>query len=150
MQSVTKVRHIPQGYHSVTPYLIVDGASKLIEFTKKAFNAEQRDFVPGADGKIAHAEVKIGDSIVMLADSSPQYKSIPSMLYVYVEDVDSVYKKALAAGGTSVEEPNTKFYGDRNAAVRDEFGNHWGIATHVEDVPPDEMQRRIQANMHKQ
>jgi PhnB protein len=144
MQSVTaKVKPIPPGYHSVTPYLIVDGAPKLIDFLKDTFKAEQRDFVKGPDGRIAHAEVKIGDSIVMLSDATAEFKPIQSQLYVYVDDVDTVYKQALEAGATIVREPKNQFYGDRNASVKDPTGNVWGIATHVEDVPPDEMMRRM-------
>jgi len=148
MQSVTKVKHIPQGYHSVSPYLVVDGAAKLIDFVKQTFNAAESARMDGPQGHISHAEVKIGDSIIMLSDSTPEYKAMPAMLYVYVEDVDAVYKKALQAGATSVSEPKNQFYGDRSAGVKDPLGNHWGIATHVEEVPPEEMQRRMkeQAN----
>ncbi len=146
MQSVTKVRAIPEGYHSVTPSLIVDGAPRLIDFLKRTFNAVEKERMNRPDGKVAHAEVKIGDSIIMIGDPTPEYKSSFSWLYVYVEDVDTVYKRALTAGGTSVSEPKNQFYGDRNATVRDPTGNHWGIATHVEDVPPDEMRRRVKAN----
>jgi PhnB protein len=148
MQSVTKVKHIPQGYHSVSPYLVVDGAARLIDFVKQTFNAVENARMNGPEGRISHAEVKIGDSIIMLSDSTPEYKAMPAMLYVYVEDVDAVYKKALQAGATSVSEPKNQFYGDRSAGVKDPLGNQWGIATHVEEVPPEEMQRRMkeQAN----
>ncbi len=145
MESVTKIRHIPQGYNSVTPYLIVDGASRLIEFVKSTFNAEERARMDGPQGRIMHAELKIGDSIIMLSDSTPEFRAMASMLYVYVEDVDVVYKKALQAGGTSVSEPKNQFYGDRSAGVRDPLGNHWGIATHFEEVSPEEMRKRMAA-----
>lgn len=146
MQSVTtKVKPIPAGYHSVTPYLIVEGAPKLIDFLKHTFNAEESARVKGPDGRVAHAEVKVGDSMVMLSDPTPEYKPIESQLYVYVDDIDAAYKRALEAGATSVREPKNQFYGDRNASVKDPTGNVWGIATHVEDVPPDEMQRRMKA-----
>ncbi len=143
MQSVTKVRPIPQGYHSVSPYLVVDGAAKLIDFVKHTFDAVENARMEGPQGRISHAEVKIGDSIVMLSDSTPEYKAMPSMLYVYIDDVDAVYKRALQAGGTSVSEPKNQFYGDRSAGVRDPLGNHWGIATNIEEVSPEEMQRRM-------
>jgi PhnB protein len=139
------VKPIPEGYNTVTPYLIVEGAQKLIDFLKQGFDAAERFSMPGPLGKIGHAEVQIGNSVVMLADASPRWKSTKTMLYLYVEDVDAVYKKAVAAGGKSVMEPANQFYGDRSAGVEDAFGNHWGIATHVEDVPPDELERRAEA-----
>ena len=144
MQSVTtKVKPIPVGYHSVTPYLIVEGAPKLIAFLKHTFNAEEATRMNGPDGRVAHAEVKIGDSFVMLSDATGEYKPVESQLYVYVDDIDLTYKRALEAGATSVREPKNQFYGDRSASVRDPTGNIWGIATHVEDVSPEEMQRRM-------
>ncbi len=148
MQSVTKVKHIPQGYHPVSPYLVVDGAARLMDFVKRTFNAAENARMDGPQGRISHAEMKIGDSIIMLSDSTPEYKAMPAMLYVYVEDVDAVYQKALQAGATSVSEPKNQFYGDRSAGVKDPLGNHWGIATHIEEVSPEEMQRRMkeQAN----
>jgi PhnB protein len=139
------VKPIPEGYHTVTPYLIVEGAQKLIDFLKQGFDAAERFSMPGPDGKIGHAEVQIGNSVVMLADASPRWKSTKTMLYLYVEDVDAVYKKAVAAGGKAVMEPANQFYGDRSAGVEDAFGNYWGIATHVEDVPMDELERRAEA-----
>ena len=145
MQSVTRVKPVPQGYHTVTPYLIVDGASRLIDFLKQSFNAEQRDLMKTPDGRISHAEVKIGDSIIMLSDPNQEFKAMPSMTYLYLEDVDAAYKRALQAGANSVKPPTNQFYGDRNATVRDPTGNIWGIATHVEDISPEEMQKRIKA-----
>jgi uncharacterized glyoxalase superfamily protein PhnB len=139
------VKPIPEGYHTVTPYLIVEDAQKLIDFLKQGFGAKERFSMPGPDGKIGHAEMQIGNSVVMLADASPRWKPTKTMLYLYVEDTDAVYKKALAAGGKSVLEPTNQFYGDRSAGVEDAFGNHWGIATHVEDVPMDELERRAEA-----
>jgi uncharacterized glyoxalase superfamily protein PhnB len=144
------VKPIPDGYHTVTPYLIVEGAQKLIDFLKQGFGAKETFSMPGPDGKIGHAEVKIGNSMVMLADANPRWKPTKTMLYLYVEDVDAVYKKAVAAGGKSVMEPTNQFYGDRSAGVEDAFGNHWGIATHVEDVPMDELERRAQAFQKQQ
>ena len=144
------VKPIPDGYHTVTPYLIVEGAQKLIDFLKQGFGAKERFSMSGPEGKIGHAELQIGNSIVMLADASPRWKPTKTMIYLYVEDIDAVYKKAVAAGGKSVMEPANQFYGDRSAGVEDAFGNHWGIATHVEDVPMDEIERRAQAFQKQQ
>jgi PhnB protein len=138
------VNPIPEGYHSVTPYLIVDGAAALLEFVTKTFGAEERVRMDTPDGKIGHAEVSIGDSIVMIADAptSDQGAHMPGVLHLYVDDADKTYRRAIEAGATSLREPADQFYGDRMAGVEDSLGNHWWIATHVEDVPPDEMARR--------
>jgi PhnB protein len=139
------VKPIPEGYHSVTPYLIVDGAGALIDFMKQAFDAEETVRMDTPDGKIGHAEFRIGDSIVMLADSATSdWDAMPATVVVYVEDVDKTYRRALEAGGTSVRDVADQFYGDRAGGVRDSVGNHWWIHTHVEDVPPEEMARRAQ------
>lgn len=151
MQSVTtKVKPIPAGHHSVTPYLVVEGASKLIDFLKRTFNAEETVRMNGPDGRVAHAEVKIGDSIIMMSDATTEFKPVESQLYVYVDDIDDTYKRALQAGASIVRELKNQFYGDRSASVKDPLGNIWGIATHVEDVPPDEMQRRIKEGLATQ
>jgi PhnB protein len=138
-----KVKPVPEGFHTVTPYLVVDGAEKVIRFAKEAFGAEAV-FEPmtGPDGKIMHAELKIGDSIVMISDASERAKATSDMLYVYVPNVDAVYQKALKAGATSEMEPSDQFYGDRSGGVRDPAGNRWHIATHVEDVSPAELKKR--------
>jgi len=138
------VKPIPDGYHAVTPYLIVEGADKLIDFMEVAFGAVERMRMPGPGGVVGHAEMQIGDSVVMHADSAGAENKVtfPAMIHLYVEDTDGAYKAALAAGATSDREPADQFYGDRNAGVRDPFGNLWFISTHVEDVPPDEMERR--------
>jgi len=144
MQSITsKVNPIPQGYGTVTPYLIVDGVSKLIDFLKETFHAEERARINDKEDHVGHAEIKIGNSIVMMADSTAQYRSIPSQLYVYVDNVDYTYERAMKAGGTSEQEPTTQFYGDRTAAVKDPTGNVWWIAAHVEDISPQEMDKRM-------
>jgi PhnB protein len=135
----------PDGYHSVTPYLIVPGASDFIEFTKQAFGAEEKERF-GPPGKIMHAEVRIGDSIIMLSDGSPDFEPTRSSIHLYVDDVDSMYERALRAGGESLREPADQFYGDRSAGIKDRFGNQWWLATHIEDVSPEEMERR-QATM---
>jgi PhnB protein len=140
------VKPIPDQYHSVQPYLVVDGAQQLIEFLKGTFDVEDRGVMPRPDGKVGHAEVKLGDSIIMLADSGGpnNAKSTSAMVVVYVEDVDKTYRRALEAGAQSIQEPEDQFYGDRSAGVTDAFGNIWYIQTHVEDVSEEEMNRRMQ------
>jgi uncharacterized glyoxalase superfamily protein PhnB len=140
------VKPIPDGYHSVTPYLVVQGAAKLIEFLKKAFGAEEV-FPPmrGPDGAIMHAELRIGDSIVMMGDAGGEFQPMQSMIHLYVGDADAVCKRALQAGATSVRELADQFYGDRSAGVKDLCGNFWWIATHKEDVSPEELARRAAA-----
>jgi uncharacterized glyoxalase superfamily protein PhnB len=144
------VKAIPEGYHTVTPYLVVQGAPKLIDFLKQAFDAQERERMARPDGTIGHAEVKIGDSIVMMSEASEQWKPMPTGIYLYVNDTDAVYKRALQAGATSVMEPANQFYGDRSAGVRDPSGNNWWIATHQEDVAPEELKRRAEAAMQQQ
>ena len=141
------VKAIPQGYHTVTPYLIVDDARAQIEFLQKAFGATKSFSHDGPDGKIAHAEVKVGDSILMIGNAGGKWPARPCNIYLYVENTDDLYKRALAAGAKSVMEPANQFYGDRNAGVEDSNGNQWWIATHVEDVSPDEMERRMSQAM---
>jgi PhnB protein len=139
------IKPIPDGYHTVTPYLTVDGAQKLIDFLKRAFDGKERFCMRGEGEKIMHAEVVIGDSIIMISDETPQWKARSTMLYVYVEDVDAVYKRAVQAGAMSIKEPANQFYGDRSAGVTDPVGNYWGIATHIEDVSPEELAKRSAA-----
>ena len=136
------VKPIPDGYHTVTPFLLVKEAEKVIEFLKRAFGAVESSRHTMPDGSIMHAELRIGDSNVMLAEANEKWPAMPSMLYLYMQDVDSVYKKAVQAGGKSLREPTNEFYGDRSAGVIDPSGNQWWIATHVEDVPEEEMKRR--------
>jgi len=139
------VNPIPEAYGSVTPYLVVEGAEELMGFLQKAFGASIRggDVMRGPDGRIGHAEVEIGDSVVMLADVPPDGETLRAMLVIYVEDCDAIYKKALAAGGESQREPEDQFYGDRTAGVRDKWGNQYYISTHIEDVSAEEMERRV-------
>ena len=134
----------PEGYSTVTPYLIVEDAAEVIDFVSKAFGAQERFRMAGVNGGVGHAEVQLGDSVIMLADSAEAEGNIkmPAMIHLYVEDCDAAYKAALDAGATSQQEPETKFYGDRNAGVTDRFGNIWYLSTHVEDVAPDEMEKR--------
>jgi PhnB protein len=145
------VNAIPAGYPRVTPYLHVNGAAGAIDFYRDILGAEERMRMPGPEGKLGHAELQIGESIVMLADEFPDMdiygpKSIggtPVTLHVYVEDVDAVFDAALAAGATSVRAVENQFYGDRTGQFEDPFGHRWNVATHVEDVAPEEMEKRM-------
>jgi PhnB protein len=135
----------PDGYHSITPSFCVDGAQQFIDFLKQVFDAQDRFTMGGPGGKILHAELSIGDSAIMVGDVMPQWSAKTNSLYVYVDDVDEAYARALKAGATSIRAPENAFYGDRTSSVSDPFGNIWGIATHVEDVPPDELKKRAEA-----
>jgi len=148
-----KVNPIPEGYHSVTPYLIIKGASDAIEFYKKAFGASELFRMAQPDGRVGHAEIRIGDSTIMLADEFPEmgHKGPQTLggsavsLLIYVEDVDAVFAQAVAAGATEDKPVEDKFYGDRGGSLVDPFGHIWHIATHTEDLSPEEMQRRATA-----
>jgi len=144
------VKAIPDGYQRVTPYLCVDGASAAIEFYGKVFGATERMRMPMPDGRVGHAELQIGDSVVMLSDESPEMGmcgpraigGTPVTMSIYVEDVDEVFGQALAAGASELRAVETQFYGDRSGQFEDPFGHRWSVATHVEDVSPEEMGRR--------
>jgi PhnB protein len=146
---------IPEGYHTVTPYLAVDDATEAIEYYTKAFDAKERVRMETPDGKIGHAELEIGDSLVMLSDPFPQASTKPPnelggtsvSVFMYVEDVDAVVKRAVDAGAMVTMEVADQFWGDRFGSVKDPFGHLWSIATHVEDVPPEEMAERAKAAM---
>ncbi len=153
----TNVKAIPEGYHPVTPYLIIRDAARAIDFYKKAFGATEVMRMPAPGGKIGHAEIKIGDWHVMLADESPEMGHLSPQsvggssvsLMIYLENVDEVFKRAVA-GGAKVKQPvEDKFYGDRSGSVEDPFGHLWHISTHIEDVPPEEMEKRAAAYMSK-
>jgi PhnB protein len=134
-EKIMAVKPIPDGYTTVTPYLIVEGAAELINFLKETFGATQRgDVMPAPEGKIGYAELEIGNSVVMISEAQGELKPTTTTLHVYVSDVDATYKHALELGAVSVKEPKNEFYGDRAGNVRDKWGNHWSIATHVEDV----------------
>jgi PhnB protein len=137
----------PKGFHTVTPYLVVDGAPRLIDFLEAVFDAELVEGPAAPGERIGHAEVRIGDSVVMLGDAHGEHKPMQMMLYVYVDDVDITYQRALTAGASVVQPVADQFCGDRGGGVRDPFGNVWWIATHIEDVPPDELQRRARERM---
>jgi uncharacterized glyoxalase superfamily protein PhnB len=139
------INAIPDGYHSVTPMLVVEGAGRLIDFLKQAFGAEQRFLMPMPDGSIGHAELTIGDSVVMVSDATPEWPAVSCSVHLYVQDVDTTHKRAIEAGATSKMEPEDRFYGDRAAAVQDPLGNLWSLATHIEDVSDEEMERRMAA-----
>lgn len=146
------VNPIPEGYPRVSPYLVVDGAAEAIAFYTSALGASERMRMPGPDGRIAHAEIGFGDSIVMLADTSDQSGPGPKQLggtpvsvMLYCEDVDALYKAALESGAQSEMEPQDQFYGDRSAGIVDPWGHRWHLSTHVEDVSDEEMARRMEA-----
>src|SRR3989449_2965685 len=145
----SQVKPIPDGYHTVTPVLMVNDAAKLIDFLKLAFGARERERYADPDGKILHAEVTLGDSIVQLSDATGEWKPVQVPLLLYVTDTDATYRRALKAGATSLREPMDAFYGDGTAGVKDAFGNSWWIATQQEDVSREELYRRAEAEMKK-
>jgi len=145
-------RPIPEGFHSVTPYLIINGAAESIRFYEQAFGATEVMRLPMGD-KIGHAEIRIGDSVVMLSDEWPEFGKLgpkarggaTSSLMIYVQDVDAAYARAVAAGATEERPPEDQFWGDRMGSLVDPFGHSWSLATHIEDVPEDEMARRMES-----
>jgi PhnB protein len=140
------VKPIPDGYNTYTPYYVVEGAAEFLDFLKKAFGAEETLRMPAPGGRIGHAEVRIGTSMLMLADASlPEHPVRQFNGMLYVNDADAVFKTAVAAGARSERQPENMFYGDRMGGVVDKWGNHWWIGTHVEDVSPEEMKRRMAA-----
>jgi PhnB protein len=151
------VAPIPAGYHTATPYLIIEGATAAIEFYKQAFGAVELLRLSRPDGKVAHAEVKIGDSPIMMADAVPEmsirspkaYGGSPVSVCLYVEDVDAVFNQAVAAGAKEVRPVVDQFYGDRSGTLEDPYGHVWTISTHTEDVPEDEIAKRFEAMMQQ-
>jgi len=154
---MARVKPIPDGYHNVTPYLIVDGAAKAIDFYKKVFGATEKMRMPSPGGKVGHAELTVGDSMIMLADEHPEmgaraphaYGGSAVSLMLYVPDVDATVATAIAGGAKVVRQVENQFYGDRMGTIEDPFGHRWYVATHVEDVPPEEMARRAADAMQK-
>ena len=151
------VKPLPEGYHALTPYLVVKGASRAMDFYAKAFGAKEKFHMPGENGSIVHAELQIGDSVLMLADENPARGThapgtggeTSASIFLYVTDVDAVFAKATTAGAKTVMPPSDMFWGDRYGKLRDPFGHEWSVATHVEDVAPEEMQRRMAAAVAK-
>jgi PhnB protein len=151
------VKPIPEGYHTATSYLVVHDAAKAIDFYKRAFDAQEVMRMEGPPGKIGHAELRIGDSVIMLADEMPQMVTkAPQTLggttggiFLYVRDVDTAYQKAISAGGKATMPPADMFWGDRYGQLIDPFGHSWSMATHKEDVAPEEMKKRMQAEMQR-
>ena len=151
----TKVQPIPKGYEGATPYLIIKGAANALDFYKKAFGATEIMRIPAPEGKVGHAEIKIGNAMIMLADEFPEMGAkspqslggTPVSMMIYVEDVDAFVKRATAAGAKVLQAVENKFYGDRGGSLEDPFGHHWHFSTHVEDVPPDEMAKRAEKFM---
>jgi len=145
------VKPIPDGYPQVIPYLVVNGAEKAIEFYSSVLGAKERMRMGGPGGKVAHAELEVGDSVIMLADEFPEMGAVAPKsngeqsvsIMVYVDDVDAVFERALKAGATSKQPLENKFYGDRSGVFDDPFGHTWNVSTHVEDVPPEEMEKRM-------
>jgi PhnB protein len=150
-----KVKPIPDGYHSVTPYLIIKGSGDAIEFYKKAFNARERLRVPGPGGKVMHAEIEIGDSVVMMGEETPEMGALspatiggtPVSIHLYVNEVDKMFAQALAAGGKQERPLQNQFYGDRSGGLVDPFGHKWHLSQHIEDVSPEEIDRRMKEMM---
>ena len=137
-----RISHIPEGHHTVTPYLIVPDADAMLSFMERALGAEVMGRHQGPDGRVMHAEARIGDSRVMLGEATGEWPPTRSMLHLYVEDVDAWHRRAVEAGARSLREPEDMDYGDRSGGVEDPFGNQWWIATHVEDVSAEELERR--------
>lgn len=136
------VKPVPEGYHTVCPYLTVSDATAQLEFVQRAFGARVVENMKGPDGRIMHADVIIGDSHVMMGQASPEWAPTQGSIHLYVPDCDAVYRAAMAAGASSIREPANQFYGDRSGGVRDTNGNQWWMSTHVEDVSKEEMERR--------
>lgn len=141
-QKGKSVKAIPEGMHTVTPYMVVNGGNDLIRFIEQSFNGKTVSIMKTQDGKVMHASVQIGDSQVMVSDANEKYPAGSCRLYLYVDDVDATYKKALNAKGTSLREPTDEFYGDRSCGVKDSWGNEWWVATHIEDVDEEELEKR--------
>jgi uncharacterized glyoxalase superfamily protein PhnB len=141
-RKIMAVKPIPDGYHTVTPYLTVADAEAQIDFLQKAFGAEETYRHTDDKGRVGHAEVRVGSSMLMIGQARDQWTPKPACFYLYVEDVDALYKRAVAAGGKKLQEPANQPYGDRSGGVEDSLGNQWWIGTHIEDVSPEEIQRR--------
>jgi PhnB protein len=144
------IKPIPDGYHTLTPYLIVADAERQIDFIRRAFGAREHEVLRHEDGSVMHADLLIGDSHVMIGQAKGAWKPMQASIYTYVPDCDASYRSALAAGGTSLMEPADQFYGDRHGGVLDPAGNQWWMATHIENVSSEELRRRAAAYRAKQ
>jgi PhnB protein len=152
---MSAAKPIPDGYPRVSPYLVVDDGAKAIDFYTQVLGATERMRMPAPGGKVGHAEIQFGDSVVMLADEFPEMGAVspktvggtPVTIGVYVEDVDKTFDAAVQAGAKSLRPVENQFYGDRSGQIEDPFGHHWSLSTHIEDVPPDEMAKRAQEMM---
>jgi PhnB protein len=154
---MSKVPHIPKDYHSITPYLVIKGAAQAIDYYKKVFGATEVFRMDTPDGRVSHAELKIGDSLIMLGDENPKMGeghtsaatigASPVSLYLYIPDVDHIFQRAVAEGAKVIRPVENQFYGDRSGFLRDPFGHLWGLATHVEDVSPEEVEQRARKAM---
>ena len=142
-----QARPIPDGYHTVTPYLLVDDADSMIEFLERGLGAKLLDRHDGPDGRMMHAALQLGDSKLMMGQAAGEWPAMPAMIHLYVEDADALFRQAVAAGAEVLREPEDQFYGDRSAGVKDPCGNQWWISTHVEDVTAEEMTRRQKENV---
>ena len=137
-----KARPIPDGYHTVTPYLVVDDPDGMIDFLERGLGAKLLDRHDGPDGRMMHAALQLGDSKLMMGQAAGEWPAMPAMIHLYVEDTDALFRQAVAAGAEVLREPEDQFYGDRSGGVKDPCGNQWWISTHVEDVSAEEMKRR--------
>lgn len=137
------VQPVPAGFHTVSPCLLLKGSARFLDFAQKGLGAEIVHRMDAPDGSVAHAQIKLGDSMIMLGEARAPWPEMPGSIHLYVPDCDALYRRALAAGASSVTEPVTQFYGDRSSGVRDCCGNIWWISTHVEDVSPQELARRM-------
>jgi len=155
---MAKVKPIPDEYPRVTPYLHVKGAASAIEFYKSVLGATERGRMAGPNGTVGHAELQIGESMIMLAEEAPDmgahapghFGGSPVSIHVYVGDVDAVFAAAMSSGAKSIREVADQFYGDRGGSFEDPWGHHWSVASHIEDVPPEEMEKRAAAAMQQQ
>ena len=141
--AIMKTNPVPKGYHTITPCLIAKGTPKVIDFMKRAFNAEEIEIHTGPDGSVMHAQYKIGDSIVMLGEARGEHQPLKSMLYLYVSDADKVFQQAVKGGGKVVAEMKDQFYGDRSGGIEDPVGNQWWIASRKEDLSPEDIKKRM-------
>jgi uncharacterized glyoxalase superfamily protein PhnB len=144
------IGRMPKGFHTVTPYLMVNDARGLIEFIERAFDGKTTAIMKNDEGKIMHSTIQLGDSLIMVAETMERAHPMPAMLYLYVDDVDAMYRQALEANGTSLREPVDEFYGDRSAGIKDEWNNQWWLAKHIEDVSEEELEHRKEEYLKNQ